>query len=70
MATKENGIAMAERIRTAIEKGKVFREPNAGVTVSIGVAQHNNQEEVKSFIDRTDQIMYNAKKDGKNRISS
>lgn len=38
------------------------------MTVSIGLAQYKTQEEIKSFIHRTDQLMYQCKKNGKDNI--
>ncbi|MBI4619634.1 MAG: diguanylate cyclase [Desulfobacterales bacterium] len=40
------------------------------MTVSIGFAQYKPQEDVKAFIHRVDQLMYQAKKNGKDRFSS
>jgi PleD family two-component response regulator len=38
------------------------------MTVSIGVAQHKPKEEMKAFVQRVDQLMYRAKKNGRDRI--
>ncbi|MDO9515139.1 MAG: diguanylate cyclase [Syntrophales bacterium] len=38
------------------------------VTVSIGLAQYKTQEEMKTFIHRADQFMYQGKRDGKDRV--
>jgi diguanylate cyclase len=38
------------------------------MTVSIGLAQYKPKEEMKTFIHRLDKLMYQAKKDGRNRI--
>ena len=40
------------------------------VTVSIGPAQHKLQEDVKVFVHRVDQLMYQGKKNGKDRVCS
>jgi PleD family two-component response regulator len=40
------------------------------MTVSIGIAQYKPQEDVKAFIRRVDQLMYQAKKNGKDRVYS
>ena len=39
-------------------------------TVSIGLAQYKPQEEMKTFVHRVDQLMYQGKKNGKDRICS
>jgi PleD family two-component response regulator len=38
------------------------------MTVSIGLAQYRQKEEVRAFVNRVDQFMYQAKKDGRDRI--
>jgi PleD family two-component response regulator len=38
------------------------------MTVSIGLAQYKLKEELKAFVQRVDQLMYQAKKEGRNRI--
>jgi PleD family two-component response regulator len=38
------------------------------VTVSIGLAQYKAEEEMMAFVNRTDQLMYQAKKNGKDRV--
>jgi PleD family two-component response regulator len=36
--------------------------------MSIGVAQYRPKEDMKSFVYRADQLMYQAKKNGRDRI--
>jgi PleD family two-component response regulator len=38
------------------------------MTVSIGVAQFKPKEEMKAFVHRVDQLMYQAKRNGRDRI--
>jgi PleD family two-component response regulator len=38
------------------------------MTVSIGLAQYKSNEEMKTFVHRVDKLMYQAKKDGRDRI--
>jgi len=40
------------------------------VTVSIGLAQYKTKEEMKAFVHRVDQLMYQGKKNGKDRVYS
>jgi diguanylate cyclase (GGDEF)-like protein len=72
MTKSENGVVTAERIRAEFKKEKF--SPVAGkdvhMTVSIGIAQYKPQEDVKAFIRRVDQLMYQAKKNGKDRVYS
>ncbi len=70
MTTSEEGIVTAKRIQTELRK-ETF-SPVLGeevyVTVSIGLAQHKPEEEMKTFVHRADQLMYQAKKKGRDRI--
>ena len=73
MTKTEDGIAIAERIRKRFKK-ETF-SPVQGqdthmthMTLSIGVSQYTPQEEMKTFVHRVDQLMYQAKKNGKDRV--
>ena len=71
MTTSEEGMVTAKRIQTELRK-EAF-SPMLGqevyVTVSIGLAQYKPKEEMKAFVNRVDQLMYHAKKNGRDRIS-
>ncbi len=70
MTASTDGAVTAERIRTEFKK-EIF-SPDTGhdvhVTVSIGLAQYKPQEEMKAFVHRVDQLMYQGKKNGKDRV--
>ncbi|GAB6269529.1 MAG: diguanylate cyclase [Smithella sp.] len=70
MTTDKEGIIMAERIQTELRE-KSF-SPVSGqkvyLTVSMGLAQYKPNEEIKTFVHRVDQFMYQAKKKGRDRI--
>jgi diguanylate cyclase (GGDEF)-like protein/PAS domain S-box-containing protein len=70
MTTIGDGAVTAERIR-AVLKEEIF-SPVSGqgvhMTVSIGLAQYKPQEDMKTFVSRVDQLMYQAKKSGKDRV--
>lgn len=72
MATSWDGMITAKRIQTELKK-EAF-SPEAGrevyMTMSIGLSKYRPKEEMKAFVRRIDQLMYQAKKDGKNRICS
>jgi len=72
MTTIGDGAVTAERIRAEL-KEEIF-SPVSGkdvhMTVSIGLAQYKTQEEMKAFVNRVDQLMYQAKKNGKDRVYS
>jgi len=70
VTTNRNAAVIAERIRTEFKKeifcpspGKVYH-----MTISIGLAEYRPQEDTKAFVHRVDQLMYQAKKNGKDRI--
>jgi len=70
MTTSADGAVTAERIRTELKKETFSPVPGqeVHVTVSIGLAQYKPQEEMKSFVHRVDQLMYQGKKNGKDRV--
>jgi diguanylate cyclase (GGDEF)-like protein/PAS domain S-box-containing protein len=69
MTTGKDGAVTAERIRTEFQE-EIF-SPAAGqdlhMTVSIGLGQYKPPEDMKAFVHRVDQLMYEGKKNGKNR---
>jgi diguanylate cyclase (GGDEF)-like protein/PAS domain S-box-containing protein len=70
MTTSEEGIVTAKRIQTELRK-EAFSpvlDQNIYMTVSIGLAQYKPKEEMKKFVHRVDKLMYQAKKDGRDRI--
>ena len=70
MTTNEEGVVTAKRIQEEFRK-EAF-SPIAGqelyVTMSIGLAQYELKEEMRSFVRRVDQLMYQAKHQGRDRI--
>jgi diguanylate cyclase (GGDEF)-like protein len=67
----ERAIAVAERVRQAIEiETQVLSDPKSlKVTVSIGVVEYLTDEEIKCFVHRADSAMYESKRKGRNKIS-
>jgi diguanylate cyclase (GGDEF)-like protein/PAS domain S-box-containing protein len=72
MTTSEEGIVTAERIREELKKESFSPVPGKQVhlTVSIGLAQYRKQEDMKTFVNRADHLMYQGKNNGKDRICS
>jgi diguanylate cyclase (GGDEF)-like protein len=70
MTTSEEGMVTAKRIQMELRK-EAF-SPALGkevyMTVSIGLSQYKLKEGIKEFVKRIDQLMYQAKKDGRNKI--
>jgi len=72
MTTGKVAAITAERIRTEFKKETFSLLPGQDVhlTMSIGLGQYNPQEDIKTFVHRVDQLMYQAKKNGKDRVCS
>jgi diguanylate cyclase (GGDEF)-like protein/PAS domain S-box-containing protein len=72
MTTSKEGAVTAERIRAEFKKENF--SPVSGkhvyITVSIGLAQYKKQENMKAFVHRVDQLMYQGKKNGKDSVCS
>jgi diguanylate cyclase (GGDEF)-like protein len=70
MTTGEEGIVTAKRIQAELRKENFspVLDQNINMTVSIGMAQYKPMEDMKTFVRRVDKLMYQAKKDGRDRI--
>lgn len=68
--TKEEGIITAQGIQDALRKERFITAlgKEAHATVSIGLAQYRQDEDVKSFYHRIRQLMYLAKQKGRDKI--
>ncbi|MCF8052518.1 MAG: diguanylate cyclase [Desulfobacterales bacterium] len=62
---------VAQRIRRAVEQEKFVTAEGekSQVTISIGVTEYQRNEDVKSFINRSDKAMYRSKIEGRNKVS-
>ncbi|HEY4974198.1 MAG TPA: GGDEF domain-containing protein [Steroidobacteraceae bacterium] len=67
------GVEVAERIRAAVEQGKIRRtdteESIGSVTVSLGVATSADKELFEAVITRADRALYQSKTAGRNRVT-
>jgi diguanylate cyclase len=62
----EGALGLAEKLRAA-QEAVVF--PGAGqVTMSLGVSEYALGEELEAWVERTDQALYRAKSEGRNRV--
>jgi diguanylate cyclase (GGDEF)-like protein/PAS domain S-box-containing protein len=70
MTTNEEGMVTAQRIQTELRKESFSPalDQKVYMTVSIGLTQYKPKEEMKTFVQRVDQLMYQAKKNGRDRI--
>jgi diguanylate cyclase (GGDEF)-like protein len=66
----EEGAITADRLKMEFKKEN-FSPVNSKemhLTLSFGVGQYKPQEDMKVFVHRVDQLLYQAKKNGKDRI--
>ncbi|MGR8920603.1 MAG: GGDEF domain-containing protein [Gammaproteobacteria bacterium] len=68
----EGGKAVAEAIRSSIERGRVYN-PKTGeeirrITISVGVTEIVHGESIDTTIARADEALYRAKEAGRNRV--
>jgi len=69
-ATDENmAFHFAERIRCVVEAGFTPGLPFP-LTISIGLAQYQDDDTLESLIDRADKALYHAKQTGRNKVVS
>jgi diguanylate cyclase (GGDEF)-like protein len=67
----QNAVRLAERIRMAVADMPItYGDQTIGITISIGVSQLARQESVQGWLERTDQALYQAKKQGRDRVVS
>lgn len=70
-AAIQEAVKVADRVRHTVET-HVFSNGEgitAHVTVSLGVAQWQSDEHLKSLIERADKALYRSKAEGRNRVS-
>jgi diguanylate cyclase (GGDEF)-like protein len=72
MTKRDEGVITAERIREELKKENFSPVPHKRVylTVSTGVAEYRKHEDIKAFVNRVDHLMYQGKRNGKNRVCS
>ena len=65
--------ALADKIRQTVERGRIRRQDGkgevGGITVSLGVAELNRDEDTAAFLNRADKALYFSKENGRNRVS-
>lgn len=68
----EDAVSAANRIRIAVENNSIAIPdfPPIRVTVSIGVKSLDGELTLDELIDKADKKLYEAKKDGKNRVKA
>ena len=67
----ENGLVVAEKIRTRIESSPFYvRGEELRITSSFGVAKHDPEMEGEALIKKADEALYRAKELGRNRVEA
>lgn len=70
-ANLEGAKVLAERIRSMCEDMSVhFQEHNFSITVSIGITELRDNEDFDTALQRSDELLYKAKENGRNQIIS
>ena len=70
-ADAQAAVKLAERIRKKVAALPLeVEDKQVQVTISGGVAKHQNNETLDNFIKRADQFLYKSKREGRNRITS
>ncbi|MBZ9559986.1 MULTISPECIES: diguanylate cyclase [unclassified Modicisalibacter] len=65
----DQGLRLAERLRRAVAEHD-FCVPRGAVTASLGVAEYRDGESLDTLLERADRGLYDAKRGGRNRVSS
>jgi diguanylate cyclase (GGDEF)-like protein len=65
----EKGLLLAERLRNTLASAPIhFGSHEIAITISIGAAESNGHEELDRILQRADEALYQAKREGRNRI--
>lgn len=67
----ENALQRADILRRAVEIAEVsYQKEKIHITISVGVTQYRENENLDTFINRADIALYRAKQLGRNRVES
>lgn len=69
--TDYDGTILAEKIRQLVDNTEVMsKEGPLKVSISIGVTTVKKEDNAESIVKRADELMYQSKENGKNRVTS
>ena len=66
----QNSMILAERLCGAVDGMNVWADENSKLGVSLGVAELKEDETLKQWLERTDDILYNAKAEGRSLVAT
>lgn len=66
---QKNGRILAERLCQAVDDMGIWSDANTKLGVSIGLTQWRREESLEEWMERADDILYNAKAAGRSRVS-
>lgn len=70
----ESGLKVADILRKLVENKEVINKSShetlGRITLSVGVAQYQTGESISDFIERADAALYQAKRNGRNRVEA
>jgi len=66
---QKNGRILAERLCKAVSDMEIWSGPSTKLGVSIGMTQWKTEESLDEWMERVDDILYNAKADGRSRVN-
>lgn len=65
----KNARVLAERLCKAIDELNIWANETTKLGVSVGLSQMKSDESLPEWLERTDDILYHAKKQGRSRVS-
>lgn len=65
----ERAAMLAETLREKIEGAELLRSDEKPITISIGITQRRPQDDSRSWFQRADSALYQAKETGRNRVA-
>jgi diguanylate cyclase len=68
LTDKVGAMSKLERIREYISQHPFCEAQKISLTISAGIAQYNDESDLKDFIQKADKNLYKAKNEGRNRV--
>ena len=65
----QRGMILAERLCQAVDDMNIWADDQTKLGVSVGLAELQEGETLKRWLERTDDVLYNAKREGRSRVA-